>query len=102
MLSFVQRHRERVTGVISGFDRLRFRGTLRVLAHVGGMMDFLWHQRVPLTRFKDYVCETTKRLHEATEAFAERAGQRVRYVASSTLSKEDLVRGMAEREGRQE
>jgi len=102
MLSFVQRHREQVTGVLSGFDRLRFRGTLRVLAHVGGMMDFLWHQRVPLKRFKEYVCETTKRLREATEAFAERSGQRVRYVASSTLSKEDLVRDMAEREGREE
>lgn len=102
MLTFVQRHREQVTGVLSGFDRLRFRGTLRVLAHVGGMMDFLWHQRVPLKRFKEYVCETTKRLREATEAFAERYGQRVRYVASSTLSKEDLVRDMAEREGREE
>lgn len=102
MLSFVQRHRKQVTGVVSGFDRLRFRGTLRVLAHVGGMMDFLWHQRVPLKRFKDYVCETTKRLREATEASAQRAGQRVRYVASSTLSKEDLVREMAAREGRQE
>ena len=102
MLSFVQRHREQVTGVVSGFDRLRFRGTLRVLAHVGGMMDYLWHRRVPLTRFKDYVCETTKRLREATEAFAERAGQRVRYLTSSALSKEDLVRDMAEREGRRE
>jgi hypothetical protein len=102
MLSFVQRHREQVRGVLSGFDRLRFRGTLRVLAHVGGMMDFLWHQRVPLKRFKEYACETTKRLREATEAFAERAGQRVRYIHSSALSKEDLVRDMAEREGRQE
>ena len=99
MLSFVQRHREQVTGVLSGFDRLRFRGTLRVLAHVGGMMDYLWHQQVPLTRFKDYVCETTKRLREATEAFAQRAGRRVRYVASSTLRKEDLVRQMAAEEG---
>jgi len=102
MLSFVQRHREQVTGVLSGFDRLRFRGTLRVLAHVGGMMDYLWHRRIPLTRFREYVCETTKRLREATEAFAERSGQRVRYVASSALSKEDLVRDMAAREGRDE
>jgi len=99
MLSFVQRHREQVTGVLSGFDRLRFRGTLRVLAHVGGMMDYLWHRQVPLRRFKDYVCETTKRLREATEAFARRAGRRVRYVASSTLRKEDLVRAMAAQEG---
>jgi hypothetical protein len=102
MLCFVQRHREQVTGVLSGFDRVRFRGTLRVLAHVGGMMDYLWHRQVPLTRFKEYVCETTKRLREATEAFAQRAGQRVRYIASSTLRKEDLVRDMANREGRQE
>lgn len=102
MLSFVQRHREQVTGVLSGFDRLRFRGTLRVLAHVGGMMDYLWHRQIPLTRFKDYVCETTKRLREATEAFARQAGQRVRYVASSTLSKEELVRDVAAREDRHE
>ena len=65
-------------------------------------MDYLWHQQVPLTRFKDYVCETTKRLREATEALAQRAGRRVRYVASSTLSKEDLVRQMAADQGRDE
>jgi len=33
MLRFIQRHAQKITGVLSGFDRLRFLGTLRELAH---------------------------------------------------------------------
>jgi hypothetical protein len=46
MLGFVQRHAEKVTGVLHGFDRLRFRGTLRKLVFLEGMMEFLWKTKV--------------------------------------------------------
>ena len=37
MNGFVQRHRDVVMGMLSGFDRLRFRGTLRWLCYAAGL-----------------------------------------------------------------
>ena len=37
MQSFLHRFRERIPGVLNGFDRVRFRGSLLRLASVGGM-----------------------------------------------------------------
>ena len=35
MQQFIEKHRERITGVLSGFDRLVFRGSLRRLNYGG-------------------------------------------------------------------
>jgi len=42
---FLSKHNEDVIGTLSGFDRLVFRGTLRLLAHCPGMMSYLWAVR---------------------------------------------------------
>jgi hypothetical protein len=41
MNEFIARHAERITGVLSGFDRLVFRGTLRPISYPEGMMGYL-------------------------------------------------------------
>lgn len=41
MASFIEHHCSKVTGMISGWDRLRFRGTVRMLANVPGLGRFL-------------------------------------------------------------
>ena len=41
MKSFLQRHHRQILGVLSGFNRLRFRGTLRTLANVPGVLSYL-------------------------------------------------------------
>ena len=41
MERFLHRHKDRIAGSISGFDRMRFTGTLRWMAHVDGMGKFL-------------------------------------------------------------
>jgi hypothetical protein len=39
--AFIAKHRSDVVSVLSGFDRLVLRGTLRVLAHHLGLMRYL-------------------------------------------------------------
>lgn len=41
MNEFVQRHAEKIMGWMSGFDRLWFRGTLRLIANVGGLLSYM-------------------------------------------------------------
>ena len=51
MEGFIQRHQQDVTGVLSGFDRLLFRGTLRSIAYGQGLDKFLGGVGV---RYKDF------------------------------------------------
>ena len=45
MERFFERYQDRIVGVLSGFDRLLFRGILRSICHVEGMDRFLSSQR---------------------------------------------------------
>jgi hypothetical protein len=98
MKEFIAKHRTAVAGVLSGFDRLVFRGTLRLISFPKGMMGYLWAKQVRLTEFGDYVERVSERLKQASKAMAERLGRPVKYVSSAGESKEELARGIAERE----
>jgi len=99
MQSFIQRHGDLVIGMLNGFDRLRFRGSKRLLCNVGGMYSYLWQAHVLLKDFKDYAMSLTEQLRRATVRVAEAAGRPLQYLASSSLVKEDLARDMARRDG---
>jgi hypothetical protein len=40
MSQFIQKYEEKITGTLSGWDRIVFRGTLRMLCFVDGMMGY--------------------------------------------------------------
>jgi hypothetical protein len=92
---FIQRHQPSVTGVLSGFDRIRFRGTLRLIANERGLGALLGYLGVLLKDFKDYAMSLSERLKEASLAVAEAAGRPVRYLASALTCKEELARRIA-------
>src|SRR3989304_5674290 len=99
MQEFIAKHRESITGVLCGFDRLVFRGTLRSIAYPGGMMNYLWAQQVRLQEFGRHVHEVGERLKQACRANAEALGRPVKYLASAAESKEEVARGIAQRGG---
>ena len=99
MNSFVTRHASEVKGTLSGFDRVRFRGTLRWLANLRGMGTWLNRANVLLKDFKGYAMGLTERIKLATQDLAEKAGRPVIYLPSSSLRKEDFARDIAERDG---
>ena len=59
MKSFLQRFGSLVLGVLHGFDRLRLRGSKRLLCNPGGVFSFLAQGPVPLKEYKAYAKETT-------------------------------------------
>lgn len=99
MNTFVQRHRESVIGFLSGFDRVRIRGTMRWLCYPDGLAKHLSKMRVLLKDFKDYAQQFTDRVRQGIEALARAAGRPIEYLASPALSKEDRARAIAERDG---
>ena len=46
MNQFIQKYDEKVTGTLSGWDRVVFRGTLRMLCFVDGMMEYLQSPKI--------------------------------------------------------
>ncbi|MEK7447106.1 MAG: hypothetical protein AABZ70_19840 [candidate division NC10 bacterium] len=92
MERFVARYRSLLTGVLSGFDRLVFRGHLLPLMRDGGMYFFLDAAKVRLLDFKEFVLATTERLKQASLAEARKLDRPVRYLESPTIDKEDLAR----------
>jgi hypothetical protein len=98
MLSFLQRFADKILGVLHGFDRIRLRGTKRLLANVGGMLNFLWQEQVLLKDFQAYAKTRTAEVRHAAEEVANRQGRPVEYVAGSS-DKEALATAIAQRDG---
>lgn len=88
---FVTAHGDKVTGVISGFDRLRLQGTLRALYLPEIFQHYLWRARVLCKDYKAHVAAVSERICASAETIARRAGLTVRYVRSAAARKEDLV-----------
>ena len=99
MQSFIQRHAAKVIGVLSGFDRVRLRGTLRWLANRDGMRNYLFAANILFKDFKDYVMGVTERIRAASHRLAEEAGRPLLYLNSTAISKEETARQIAERDG---
>src|SRR4030042_440691 len=99
MKSFLPRHSQRLLGVLSGFDRVLFRGTLRSISYVKGLETFLNANHILLKDFAVFAQRCTAQLAAHAEQIARKAGRPYRYLESSSVRKEDLVREIAEREG---
>jgi hypothetical protein len=99
MKSFLTRHSQRILGVLSGFDRVLFRGTLRSISYVKGLEIFLNANHILLKDFAAFAQRCTAQLAAHAEQIARKAGRPYRYLESSSVRKEDLAREIAERDG---
>ena len=92
MEKFIARYRSAVTAMLTGFDRLVFRGTLLPLVMERGMHTLLARVGVRLLDFKGYALATSESVKDASlqEAVAQR--RPVRYLESAQTDKEALAR----------
>jgi hypothetical protein len=99
MREFIARYQEKIAGSLSGFDRLVFRGSLRTIAYLEGMGRYLQRSGVLLKDFGQHVERVTGQLKKAALAEAQREHRPIEYLTSSQVSKEDLARSIADRDG---
>jgi len=98
MEQFLSRHQKPIVGVLSGFDRMIFRGTLRSISYVNGMDIFLSAHKILLKNFGAFVQKQSARLKQHAEGYARRHGRPYLYVASASASKEQIARGIMQRD----
>ena len=70
MERFLTRHKDRIVGTITGFDRILFRGTLRCLSHPKGMQVFVNSRRVLLKDYGQFVLSLSDEISEHAKHFA--------------------------------
>ena len=95
----MDRFGQHVTGFISGFDRLRFRATLRPLFQPGGMEIYLYSAKVLVKDFADFAKSLTDQVRKAAYRSFEQLQRPIRYLSDASLSKEDLARQLAKENG---
>jgi hypothetical protein len=76
---FLVKHADKITGILSCFDRVIFRGYLP-LSYAKGMTGFLYQQEVLLKDFKDYAPGIAERIKEHVKARVEEAGAVYRHL----------------------
>jgi hypothetical protein len=96
---FLTRFGDRITAILSGFDRLRLRGTLRHLYRATVMEAYLNASRVLIKDFGNFAQQLSTRVKEAAYAAAHEAGCPFQYLTHAAPSKEELARRLAAQRG---
>ena len=96
--SFYSKFGAYVTAVLSGFDRIRFRATLRVLYQPAMMDRYLGYCGVKLKDFKTFAESITAKVKAAAYQAAALSGRPLEYLRNPGLCKEDLAREVAQRD----
>jgi len=95
MDEFIAKHNDQISGVLSGFDRLVFRGTLRRIAYPFGLQGYLWANQVLLKDFGAHAREVSETVKAGALEVMEAADRPVQYLTSSRTDKEQVARGIA-------
>lgn len=96
MDQFTTKHQARITGTISCFDRILFKGHLP-LGWPDAMERFISRQGLRLKDFGGFVNRSSERIKQHAKDMAERAGRPYLYL-DGPVRKEDRVRAMLRRD----
>lgn len=99
MNAFVQKHGAAVIGILSGFDRLVFRGTLRQIAFAEGLLRFLNLKHILLKDAGQFFENTSKEVKASVVRYAEKEHRPLIYLPSANTNKGEKALEVA-REGR--
>ena len=98
MERFLKRHECRIEGIISGFDRILFRGTLRSISYSKGMEIWLSRRGILIKNFAPYAQQLSQRLKAHARKLAEKNGRPFIYLGSCNQSKEDVARAIMKKQ----
>src|SRR5260370_5152063 len=98
MSAFLSKFAGVVRGVLSGLDRLFFRGTLRNLAYHYGLQNYLWANRIPFKDFAQHSAAVTEQLEAASLRQAQAQGRPVIYLNTHQVELEAEAKNLAARD----
>ena len=106
MPQFTEKYRDQIVGILSGFDRLVFRGSLRRLNYghwdralgalvARGMEEYLWQNKILCKPYAPHVKQVSERLQQTCLKRYRERNVPVIFLRSSPVDKEKLARRIA-------
>jgi hypothetical protein len=99
MKELLAQYGNKLAGAISGWDRIRFRGTIRWLASVRGLATYMSTHHIRLMDFAAWAAQLTEEVRAACAKQAETLDVPMHYLRSSGVDKEALARRIAQERG---
>jgi hypothetical protein len=91
MQEFLNRHAADVIGVLAGFDRVVFRGSLLTISHVQGIDRLMHVFKIGFEGYEQFVLEFSSKLKKHVLQYAEQQGRPLIHLDSPARSKEDVA-----------
>ena len=89
-----------VKGIITGFDRIVFKGMLRPIMFAAGMQSYLMRRGKLNKEFKEYAISQSQAIVKSAEEISKReTGQSITYILSSNERKETLAQNRQKETG---
>lgn len=85
--------------MLSGWDRLRFRGTLTRICHPDGLNSFFHATGKLFAQFREFALASSAQMKQSALNVAQRLGRPVMYLPTSKISKEEVARQCARDDG---
>src|SRR5436309_10026853 len=92
MLSLVERHADRIIGVVSCFDRVVITGTLPAICHAKAMEGYLRARSVRLFDYPRWAEPLRDELRGHAEQVAQGAGLEIEFIRRRDFRKEERVK----------
>lgn len=99
MHQFIAKFKAKIAGVVSGFDRLVFRGVLRRVVYSKGMEEYLWQNGILFKDYAQHVKKVSERIKKASLERCYRERAPVVHLNSPKVDKEECARASASKRG---
>jgi hypothetical protein len=97
--ALIERYSDRISGVLSCYDRVVVTGTLPTVCYADGMTRFLYARRIRIFDYPEFAMTLRDRVREAAASLAAEAGVAIEHVARSHIRKEAIVAEVLEQRG---
>src|SRR3982750_2028306 len=99
MTVLAERYADRLSGVLSCYDRIVVTGTLPTVCYAEGMTRFLYAKGIRIFDYPAFAMELRESVRQAATRLWEAAGVEIEHIAKSHIRKEAVVAKVLERRG---
>ena len=97
--ALIERYDDRISGVLSCYDRVVVTGTLPTVCYANGMTRFLYARQIRIFGYPEFAVTLRDKVREAAASLAAEAGVAIEHVAKSRVRKEAIVARVLARRG---
>ncbi len=99
MTTLIDRHANKIAGVISCFDRVVISGTIPGICHSQGMTDYLYYLGVRIFDYTKWAAPLREEVRDNAARVAKDNGLEIQHVRTNKLSKESIVAKIVKERG---